>query len=163
MRFFITPTSTNLKGEVYWFHFGHLVTVHTKFIKHKFDFEGGHEMLLVLFFCRNRQAGDSKYVAKLSVDELECFSEQVLSLPCKIKEATLIQVSLGASQRNRWKRGWRSGHTHWWLAQAVNHWASMCPRAQKMIPRCTTLESRLWLTDIGKWFSMLNLQWGVIM
>lgn len=39
---------------------------------------------------RNRQAGDSKYAAKLSMDELKCFSEQVQSLPCKIKESTLV-------------------------------------------------------------------------
>lgn len=41
---------------------------------------------------RCRQSGDSKYIAKLSLDELEGFSEQMNNLPCKIKEATLIQV-----------------------------------------------------------------------
>ncbi len=41
---------------------------------------------------RNRQSGDSKYVAKLSLDELEKFSEQVINLPCRISEAKLIQV-----------------------------------------------------------------------
>ncbi|XP_013414674.1 lysine-specific demethylase 5A-like isoform X2 [Lingula anatina] len=43
---------------------------------------------------RNRQSGDSKYIAKLSLDELQCFIEQVNNLPCRIKEATLIQELL---------------------------------------------------------------------
>jgi len=43
---------------------------------------------------RHRQSGESKYVAKLSLDELQCFCEQVNSLPCKIKEAQLIDELL---------------------------------------------------------------------
>ncbi len=42
--------------------------------------------------CRNRQSGDAKYVAKLSLDELQCFAEQVSNLPCNIREARLIEV-----------------------------------------------------------------------
>ena len=41
---------------------------------------------------RNRQSGESKYVAKLSLDELQCFSDQVSNLPCVIAETKLIQV-----------------------------------------------------------------------
>lgn len=48
----------------------------------------------VTLCCRHRQSGDAKYVAKLSLEELQCFSEQVLSLPCNIKEAALIQELL---------------------------------------------------------------------
>ena len=44
-----------------------------------------------MLLYRNRQSGEAKYVAKLSLDELQCFSEQVCSLPCRIREAGLIQ------------------------------------------------------------------------
>ncbi|KAK2189153.1 hypothetical protein NP493_114g03035 [Ridgeia piscesae] len=40
---------------------------------------------------RQRESGESKYTAKLSLEELQCFSEQVNSLPCRIHEAKLIQ------------------------------------------------------------------------
>ncbi|XP_064633580.1 lysine-specific demethylase 5A-like isoform X2 [Lineus longissimus] len=40
---------------------------------------------------RNRQSGDTKYTAKLSLNELECFIEQVDDLPCIIKEGALIK------------------------------------------------------------------------
>lgn len=43
---------------------------------------------------RNRQAGDAKYVAKLSLEELKCFYEQVNNLPCIIPEAKLVKELL---------------------------------------------------------------------
>lgn len=43
---------------------------------------------------RHRQSGDSKYAAKLSLEELQCFSEQVSNLPCNIREAMLIEELL---------------------------------------------------------------------
>lgn len=46
-----------------------------------------------IYFFRNRQAGDAKYVAKLSLEELKCFYEQVNNLPCIIPEAKLVKVS----------------------------------------------------------------------
>lgn len=50
-------------------------------------------------FYRNRH-NDGKYIAKLSLDELNCFYEQVASLACVIKEAKLVKVvySLFCSQ-----------------------------------------------------------------
>lgn len=42
-------------------------------------------------FYRNRH-NDGKYIAKLSLDELNCFYEQVASLACVIKEAKLVKV-----------------------------------------------------------------------
>ena len=50
-------------------------------------------MISFRFCFSHRQSGESKYVAKLSLDELQCFSEQVTNLPCSILEATLIKVS----------------------------------------------------------------------
>ena len=56
---------------------------------------------------RHRQAGDSKYMAKLSLEELQAFSEQVNELPCRIREAALVEVRLWrACERNG---GWRLG------------------------------------------------------
>ena len=49
--------------------------------------------LSVLFTIRNRHTADGKYIAKLSLHELQLFSEQVNALPCVIKEAQLIKVS----------------------------------------------------------------------
>ena len=49
---------------------------------------------MYLFLFRHRQSGDSKYVAKLTLDELQCFNEQVNGLPCAIAEARLIQELL---------------------------------------------------------------------
>ncbi|XP_025106262.1 lysine-specific demethylase 5A-like isoform X3 [Pomacea canaliculata] len=43
---------------------------------------------------RNRQSLDGKYVAKLTLDELNCFYEQVMALPCSIREAVLIKELL---------------------------------------------------------------------
>eukprot|EP00106_Octopus_bimaculoides_P001838 XP_014769280.1 PREDICTED: lysine-specific demethylase 5A-like [Octopus bimaculoides] len=43
---------------------------------------------------RNRQAGDGKYVAKLSLEELKCFYDQVNDLPCIIPEAKLVKELL---------------------------------------------------------------------
>jgi hypothetical protein len=43
---------------------------------------------------RNRQSLEGKYVAKLTLEELNCFYEQVISLPCRIREAVLIKVGL---------------------------------------------------------------------
>jgi hypothetical protein len=43
-------------------------------------------------FFRHRQSGDTKYTAKLTLNELESFIEQVDDLPCIIKEAALIKV-----------------------------------------------------------------------
>ncbi|KAI8504280.1 Lysine-specific demethylase 5A, partial [Branchiostoma belcheri] len=40
---------------------------------------------------RNKTNCDTKYVARLSLEELKCFMEQVQSLPCIIQEAELIQ------------------------------------------------------------------------
>nr|KAG5711307.1 hypothetical protein BaRGS_006004 [Batillaria attramentaria] len=40
---------------------------------------------------RNRQSLEGKYVAKLTLDELNCFYEQVITLPCRIREAVLIK------------------------------------------------------------------------
>ncbi|XP_064606539.1 lysine-specific demethylase 5A-like isoform X1 [Liolophura sinensis] len=40
---------------------------------------------------RNRQSGEGKYSAKLSLEELNCFYEQVTNLPCVITEAKLIK------------------------------------------------------------------------
>lgn len=42
---------------------------------------------------RNRQNTDGKYIAKLSLEELNCFYEQVASLPCIIKEGKLLKVN----------------------------------------------------------------------
>ena len=41
---------------------------------------------------RNRQSLEGKYVAKLTLEELNCFYEQVITLPCRIREAVLIKV-----------------------------------------------------------------------
>ena len=46
-----------------------------------------------MFFARNKTNCDTKYVARLSLEELKCFMEQVQSLPCIIQEAELIQVT----------------------------------------------------------------------
>ena len=54
----------------------------------------------VAVVCRHRQAGDSKYTAKLSLEELQAFSEQVNELPCKIKEAALVEVSSAGHQHS---------------------------------------------------------------
>ncbi|KAK3610530.1 hypothetical protein CHS0354_008964 [Potamilus streckersoni] len=43
---------------------------------------------------RNRQSFEGKYIAKLSLDELRCFYEQVAGLPCKIKEGKLLKELL---------------------------------------------------------------------
>ncbi|XP_052282476.1 lysine-specific demethylase 5A-like isoform X2 [Dreissena polymorpha] len=43
---------------------------------------------------RNRQSTDGKYIAKLSLEELNCFYEQVASLPCIIKERKLLKELL---------------------------------------------------------------------
>ncbi|XP_059161364.1 lysine-specific demethylase 5A-like isoform X2 [Physella acuta] len=43
---------------------------------------------------RNRQSIEGKYVAKLTLDELNCFFEQVNGLPCIIKETKLIKELL---------------------------------------------------------------------
>ncbi|XP_060607947.1 lysine-specific demethylase 5A-like isoform X1 [Ruditapes philippinarum] len=43
---------------------------------------------------RNRQNTDGKYIAKLSLEELNCFYEQVASLPCIIKEGKLLKELL---------------------------------------------------------------------
>ncbi|XP_069142214.1 lysine-specific demethylase 5A-like isoform X2 [Argopecten irradians] len=43
---------------------------------------------------RNRQSMEGKYIAKLSLDELNCFYDQVYNLPCIIKEAKLIKELL---------------------------------------------------------------------
>lgn len=43
---------------------------------------------------RNRQSQDGKYIAKLSLEELNCFYEQVASLPCIIKERKLLKELL---------------------------------------------------------------------
>lgn len=43
---------------------------------------------------RNRH-NDGKYIAKLSLEELNCFYEQVASLACVIKEAKLVKVGSG--------------------------------------------------------------------
>ncbi|KAL5014006.1 hypothetical protein ScPMuIL_008276 [Solemya velum] len=40
---------------------------------------------------RNRQSFDGKYIAKLSLEELNCFYEQVSELPCIISEGQLIK------------------------------------------------------------------------
>ncbi|KAK7101928.1 hypothetical protein V1264_020234 [Littorina saxatilis] len=40
---------------------------------------------------RNRQSLEGKYVAKLTLEELNCFYEQVITLPCVIREAVLIK------------------------------------------------------------------------
>ncbi len=55
-------------------------------------FTGASNNALCSCFRRHRQSVESKYVAKLNLDELERFSEQVDSLPCSIKESGLIQV-----------------------------------------------------------------------
>ena len=46
----------------------------------------------MLTTARCRQSGDSKYQAKLSLDELQAFNDQMSSLPCKVKESELVQV-----------------------------------------------------------------------
>lgn len=43
---------------------------------------------------RNRQSNEGKYIAKLSLDELNCFYEQIANLPCIIKEAKLVKELL---------------------------------------------------------------------
>ncbi|GFR98729.1 lysine-specific demethylase 5A [Elysia marginata] len=43
---------------------------------------------------RHRQSVEGKYVAKLTLDELNCFYEQVIGLPCIIKETELIKELL---------------------------------------------------------------------
>lgn len=43
---------------------------------------------------RHRQSIEGKYVAKLTLDELNCFYEQVVGLPCIIKETELIKELL---------------------------------------------------------------------
>ncbi|XP_052059486.1 lysine-specific demethylase 5A-like isoform X1 [Mytilus californianus] len=43
---------------------------------------------------RNRQSNEGKYIAKLSLDELNCFYEQIANLPCIIKEARLVKELL---------------------------------------------------------------------
>ena len=48
-------------------------------------------------FYRHRQSVESKYVAKLNLDELERFNEQVNNLPCRIKESSLIEVIVTCS------------------------------------------------------------------
>ena len=40
---------------------------------------------------RNRQSLEGKYIAKLTLEELNCFFEQVSGLPCEIKEARSIK------------------------------------------------------------------------
>lgn len=35
---------------------------------------------------------EGKYIAKLSLEELNCFYDQVFNLPCVIKEAKLVKV-----------------------------------------------------------------------
>ena len=42
---------------------------------------------------RCQQQGDSRYQAKLSLDELQAFCDQMLSLQCVVKETKLVQVS----------------------------------------------------------------------
>ena len=41
---------------------------------------------------RNRQSTDGKYIAKLSLEELNSFYEQVAELPCIIKERKMLKV-----------------------------------------------------------------------
>lgn len=43
---------------------------------------------------RNRQSNEGKYIAKLSLEELNCFYEQIANLPCIIKEAKLVKELL---------------------------------------------------------------------
>ncbi|XP_012946958.1 lysine-specific demethylase 5A isoform X2 [Aplysia californica] len=43
---------------------------------------------------RNRQSIEGKYVAKLTLEELNCFYEQVIGLPCVIKETKSIKELL---------------------------------------------------------------------
>ncbi|XP_076448659.1 lysine-specific demethylase 5A-like [Babylonia areolata] len=40
---------------------------------------------------RNRQSLEGKHVGKLTLDELNCFYDQVITLPCRIHEAVLIK------------------------------------------------------------------------
>ncbi|XP_076469736.1 lysine-specific demethylase 5A-like isoform X2 [Babylonia areolata] len=40
---------------------------------------------------RNRQALEGKHVAKLTLDELNCFYDQVVTLPCRIPETSLVK------------------------------------------------------------------------
>ncbi|XP_052780089.1 lysine-specific demethylase 5A-like isoform X2 [Mya arenaria] len=49
---------------------------------------------LVTKKVRTRQSMDGKYIAKLSLEELNCFYEQVASLPCIIKEGKLLKELL---------------------------------------------------------------------
>ena len=42
---------------------------------------------------RCQQSGDSRYQAKLSLDELQAFCDQMLSLQCVVKETKLVQVA----------------------------------------------------------------------
>ena len=42
---------------------------------------------------RCQQSGDSRYQAKLSLDELQAFCDQMLSLQCVVKETKLVQVT----------------------------------------------------------------------
>ncbi len=44
---------------------------------------------------RNRQSGDGKYVTKLTLEELQCFRDQIETLPCKVKEGPPIEVRGG--------------------------------------------------------------------
>ena len=46
----------------------------------------------LLVCTRNRQSLEGKYVAKLTLEELNCFYEQVITLPCRIHETVLIKV-----------------------------------------------------------------------
>ena len=50
------------------------------------------EFLSILCLSRNRQSTDGKYIAKLSLEELNSFYEQVAELPCIIKERKLLKV-----------------------------------------------------------------------
>ncbi|XP_071961642.1 lysine-specific demethylase 5A-like [Antedon mediterranea] len=50
-----------------------------------------HQLVSKKHRTRNRNSGECKYNSRLTLEELQCFTDQVNNLPCEIKEAEIIQ------------------------------------------------------------------------